>query len=176
MLERTLETGEAQPWSLAFSPDNSALVVGGQKEDHSGEVQLWDAQTWKLKHAIKQDKYVSTVAFSADGKRIASGSGGNLVELWDARTGKRIRSLRGVRPGTRCVAFSPDGQTIAAGWGDGQVRLWDVQTGELKATLTGHADQIYSLAFAPDGKSLASVSQDQTLRLWPLHKQDAGPR
>jgi RNA polymerase sigma factor (sigma-70 family) len=179
-LESTVQTGESQPWSLAFSPDGKALVVGGQKDDHSGEVQLWDAQTWKLKHVLKQDKYVNTVAFSANGKTVASGSGDEFVRLWDAHKGKLIRSLQGVGPGTRCVAFTPDGRTVAAGWKDGKVHLWDVQSGELKKTLEGHAAlfscEIYSLAFSPDGKTLASASQDETVRLWPINKGTVGAK
>jgi WD40 repeat protein len=175
-LERTIEIGEAQPWSLAFSSDSKLLAIGGQKEDHSGQVQLWDAQNWKQKHVLKHDKYVNTVAFSANGKVLASGSGDDLVQLWDAQKGERIRSLKGVRHGTRCVAFSPDGQTIAAGWSDGTVRLWDVQSGELKKTLKGHTDAIYSLAFSPDGKTLASTSQDETVRFWPINQAAAGDK
>jgi WD40 repeat protein len=179
-LERTLETGEGQPWSMMFSPDGKTLVVGCQKADHSGQVQLWDAQTWKLKHVLKQDKYVNTVAFSADGKMIASASGDDFVQLWDAQKGKLIHSFRRIRPGARCVAFSPDCQTVAAGWKDGKVRLWDVQSGERKETLKGHAiaisDEIYSLAFSPDGKTLASASQDATVRLWPIKKPVAGQK
>jgi RNA polymerase sigma factor (sigma-70 family) len=179
-LERTVQTGQGRPWSLAFSPDGKTLVVGGEKDDHSGQVQLWDAQTWKLKLAWKQDKYVNTVAFSADGKMIASGSGDEFVRLWDVQKGKLIRSHKGVRPGTRCVAFSPDAKTIAAGWPDGKVRLWDVQTGELKETLEGHSAlfsaEVYSLAFSPDGKTLASASQDETVRLWPIKQKAAGQK
>ena len=109
---------------------------------------------------------------------VASGSGDDLVRLWDAHKVELIRSLRGVRPGTRCVAFSPDGRTVAAGWKDGSVRLWDVQTGELKETLEGHGGlswsaEIYSLAFSPDGKILASASQDETVRLWPVNRRAA---
>jgi WD40 repeat protein len=111
---------------------------------------------------------------------IASASGSELVLLWDVQKGKLIHSLRGVRPGARCVAFSPDGQTVAAGWKDGQVRLWDVQSGERKETLKGHAiafsDEIYSLAFSPDGKTLASAGQDATVRLWPIKKRAAGQK
>ncbi len=173
-LERTLKTGEAQPWPLAFSPDSKLLAVGSQNEDHSGQVQVWDAQNWKQKHILKQDKYVNSVAFTSDSKILASGTGGDLVQLWDVQTGQQIRSLKGVPPGTWCVDFSPDGQTIAAGWRDGSVRLWDVQTGELKKTLKGHTDAIYSLAFSPDGKMLASTSQDETVRFWPIDPPAAG--
>ena len=173
-LEKTLETGKVQPWPLVFSPDSKFLAVGGQKEDHSGQVQVWDAQSWKVMHVLKHDKYVETVAFSANGKILASGGGDDFVQLWDAHKGERIRSLKGVHNLTRCVAFSPDGKTMAAGWMDGTIRLWDVQSGELKETLKGHTDAIYSLAFSPDGKTLASTSQDETVRFWPMNKPDAG--
>jgi WD40 repeat protein len=180
-LERTLETGESQSWSLAFSQDGKILAAGCQKQDHSGEVQIWDARSGKQKHVLKQDKYVNSIAFSANGKIVASGSGDELVRLWDAHKGELIRSLKGgVHPGTRCVAFSPDGRTVSAGWRDGKVRLWDVQSGELKETLEGHAAlfsaEIYSLAFSPDGKTLASASQDGTVRLWPINKGTVGAK
>src|SRR5260370_18681426 len=54
-LERTFPTPKTQPWSLVFSPDSKTLVIGGQNDDHSGEVEQWDAQTWALKHLLKQD-------------------------------------------------------------------------------------------------------------------------
>ncbi len=173
-LETTLKTGEAQPWPLAFSPDSKLFAVGSQKEDHSGQVQVWDAQNWKQKPVLKHDKYVNSVAFTSDCNILVSGSGGDLVQLWDAQKGQRIRSLNGVHPGTWYVALSPDGQTIAAGSRDGSVRLWDVQTGELKKTFKGHTEAIHSLAFSPDGKTLASTSQDATVRFWPIN-QPAAP-
>jgi WD40 repeat protein len=172
-LERTLQTGVAPPWSLVFSPDGKNLGVGCQQADHSGQVQIWDARTWNLKHQLKQEKYVNAVAFSANGKLLASGSGGSLVQLWDTETGKLIHSLEGVGHGTRTVAFSPDGRTIGAGCKDGKVLLWDVRTGEQKETLQGHAAEVYSIAFSPDGKTLASTSQDETVRLWAMDERAA---
>jgi RNA polymerase sigma factor (sigma-70 family) len=176
VLERTLGTGVAQPWCLAFSPDRKTLVVGGQKSDHSGEVQLWDARKWTLKHTLKQDRYVNTVAFAPDGKAIAVSTGGAVIQLWDVEKGKEIASLQGNRHGQRSVAYSPDGKLVAAGGPDGKIRLWDARTGELRQTLEDHDAEVYSVAFAPDGKTLASVSQDATLRLWPLRKRGAGTK
>lgn len=179
-LERTLATGEAQPWSIVFSPDGKTLVVGGQvgqghqKGRGSGLVQLWDAQTWTLKHVLNHESYVNTVAISANGKLLASGGGDEFVQAWDVQTGTLIHSLKGVDSGTRSVAFSPDSQAVAAGGTDGNVRLWDVQTGNRKKTLKEPgwgflgASEVYSVAFSPDGKILASASQDRRVCLWKM--------
>jgi RNA polymerase sigma factor (sigma-70 family) len=170
-LEQTLDTGEAQPWSIAFSPDSKSLVIGGQA-GVSGQIQLWEARTGTLRHVSKQDSYVNSVAFSANGEQFASGGGGDRIQLWDAHTGELVHSLRGLGSGTRRVAFSPDGKTVAAGGKDGKVRLWDVKTGNPRAALEGHRAEVYSVAFSPDGKRLASVSQDQTLRIWVIDNQN----
>jgi WD40 repeat protein len=175
-LERTLEFGEAGPWPgrFAFSPDSKTFVIGCQKDDNAGEVQWWDAQTWKLKRAVKQDNCVVAVVFSANGKTLASASGHDAIQIWDAKKAEIIRSLKGVQPWP-CVALSPDGQLVAAGLKDGTVRLWDAQTGEMAQTLKGHRSAIQSLAFSPDGKTLASTSHDdEAVRFWPINKPDAG--
>jgi WD40 repeat protein len=175
-LERTLSTGKTQPWSLAFSPDGKTLVIGGQNDDHSGQVQLWDAQTWTLKHVSNQEHYINQVAFSPDGKMAASCEGGELVQVWNVQKGEVILSLKGDKHWHRTVAFSPGSKIVAAGGADGNIRLWDVQTGNLIETLKGHTGQIYSIAFSPDSKTLASTSQDQTVRLWSIHDHSAGAK
>jgi RNA polymerase sigma factor (sigma-70 family) len=175
-LEQTLHTGAAQPWSAAFSPDSKTLVVGGQKADHSGQVTLWNTETGKLNHTLEQVIYVNTVAFSPDGKMIASSTGGELIQVWGAEKGEQIVVLKGHPHGQRSVAFSPDSKRVAAGGHDGKVRIWDVRSGELLETLEGHEDEVFSIAFSPDCKTLASTSQDQTVRLWPIKKRAAAPK
>jgi WD40 repeat protein len=167
-LERTLRTGEAQPWSLAFSPDSKTLAVGGQKGDRSGEVTLWSPATGDLKLALPVAAFVNAVAFSPDGKMIASSTGGEFVQVWGIDKGDVIVTLNGHKQGHRSLAFSPDGELLAVGGPDGKVRLWQTPTGRLKEVLEGHQAEIYSVAFSPDGKTLATTSQDQTVRLWPI--------
>ncbi len=167
-LERTVKV-QAQPWSVAFAPDGKALVVGGQKADHSGRVQLWDTKGWTVKYTWKPGRYVNQVVFSPDGTMIAGCSGGAEIVVWDARKGKEIASLKGNPRGHRALAFSPNGKLLAAGAPDGRVWLWEMPTGRLKRTLEGHDDEIRGLAFSPDGRTLASSSQDETIRLWPMN-------
>jgi RNA polymerase sigma factor (sigma-70 family) len=175
-LERKLKIEEAQPWSLAFSPDGKLVAVGGQREDKTGEITLWEVNNGKLRHQWDLEHYANTVVFSPDGKRIASSDGGDLVKIWDVEKGEVMVSIKGNKRGPRSIAFFPNGAILAVGGPDGRVRLWNVRTGELLQTLSGHSAEVHSVAISPDGKTLASVSQDQTARLWPITTPNSGAK
>ena len=110
---------------------------------------------------------VYSIAFSPDGKRIASGSFyDNNIKVWDAHSGQSLAMLRGHMSWVHSVAFSPDGTRIASGSWDNTIKLWDAQSGEELTTLIGHADGIHSIAFSPDGRQIVSGSADNTIKLW----------
>ena len=105
----------------------------------------------------------SSVAFSPDGKLLASG-----FKVWDVASGQEVRTLKGLTSSVNSVAFSPDGKLLASGSEDSTVILWDVASGKKVNTLARHTSSVTSVAFSPDGKLLASGSGDNTVVLWDV--------
>ncbi|MCC3445466.1 MULTISPECIES: NACHT domain-containing protein, partial [unclassified Microcoleus] len=115
---------------------------------------------------IKGFSTVFAVAFSPDGKLLATGGTDGVVRCWEVASGREILTCKCHSDLIRSVAFSPDGKTLASGSGDRTVKLWDCHSGECLQTWQGHSDLIRSVAFSPDFKSLASGSDDRTVKLW----------
>jgi WD40 repeat protein len=111
---------------------------------------------------------VTAVAFSPDGKLLASASKDDTVRLWDPTTGASRRTLKGHSDSVAAVAFSPDGKLLASASEDDTVRLWNPTTGASRRTLKGHSDSVTAVAFSPDGKLLASASKENIVRFWGI--------
>ena len=109
---------------------------------------------------------VYSVIFSPDGRRLASSSRDNTVQIWDAETGTLQHTLEGHTGWVNSVIFSPDGQQLVSGSRDNTIRIWDAETGTLQQTLEGHTDSVRSVIFSPDGRRLASGSRDNTICIW----------
>ncbi|MEN4398685.1 TIR domain-containing protein [Mycolicibacterium senegalense] len=152
-------------FAAVFSPDGKSAASA-----HGPSIQLWNTETWKpIGNFMKgHTADVKGLAFSPDGKLIASTAADETIRFWDAKTrnpiGEPMRGHQGIVVG---VAFSPDGSRIVTGGADKTVRLWDVATrAEVGAPLRGHTADVVTVAFSPDGKLVASGGFDKTLRLW----------
>jgi WD40 repeat protein len=106
------------------------------------------------------------VAFSADGRLLASGSDDKTIKLWDPSTGALKHTLEGYSSLVWSVAFSADGRLLASGSFDKTIKLWDPNTGALNHTLEGHSELVRLVTFSADGRLLASGSDDNTIKLW----------
>ncbi len=157
---------------VAFRPDGRHLAAAGGGFDKRGrpapgEVVVWDVAAGKELHALKGHKgEVHAVAYSPDGRRLASASGDHTVKVWDAETGKELRTLAGHKDRVVAVAFHPDGKRLVSASWDGTVRIWDADAGKELRALTGTKKALWSLAVSPDGRYLAGGSHDHTVTVW----------
>jgi WD40 repeat protein len=155
--------------SLTFSRDSRTLATLIGIADRY-VIRLWNLSTGESRLTLVRPNFVEAIAFSPDGKLLASWEGGQVLHLWDAATGREVCQGRAAG---RAWAFSPDGKTLATADSEGTVALW--QTAGLKkqatfkpsAAVRGRTILTPRLAFAPDGGLLA-VGGLETLVLWDV--------
>ena len=163
-----LRLGKGYINEIAYSPDSSRLAVAS-----SIGIWIYDAETGEELALFRGHNTIERIAYSPDGRFIASSSANKMVLLWDAVTGEKKVVLNHIGDDIRFV-YSPDGGVIATGSAK-EVRLWDAVTGEKKATLT-HADKVSNLVYSPDGNTIATNDDagkrlngeyfSRTVRLW----------
>ena len=147
---------------LAFHRDGRRLAVAG-----SEIVEVWDVVARAKVHELRgHSKWVYGVAFSPDGKWLATGGWDRTIKLWDAATGEERLTIFGHEGFVLDLAFSPDSRTLASTSEDRSVRLWEVPTGRPIGVFHGHTDFVQAVAFAPDGRELASGGLEGTMKVW----------
>jgi WD40 repeat protein/serine/threonine protein kinase/tetratricopeptide (TPR) repeat protein len=149
--------------SVAFRPDNR-LLAGTD----GSLLRAWDVATGNEVFATPTVGDMMYVTFSPDGNRIATASmKPSRIGIWDAHTGRNIRTFEGHTADLECVAFSPDGRRLAScGW-DQKIKVWDIDGGKEVFTIDRQAELVlYHVRFSPDGRFLASTGCDGSVHLW----------
>lgn len=160
-------------FSAAFFRDGQRIVTGS--DDNTAKV--WHAATGREMLTLKGHKSKATfvdvtviqgltAALSPGGSRIATGSVDETAKVWDATTGREIRTLHGHTGAITSVAFSQDGQRIITGSNDNTAKVWDVANGRNIFTLKAHIGPVVAVSFSPDGRRIVTGSYDSTARIW----------
>jgi WD40 repeat protein len=153
--------------SLAISPDGGALAIAGEK------VVIWSMAKGEEQFRIDgQFGQVNGLAFSHDGKHLATADLRNDVKIWETRGWQLEATFEGHRDDTESVTFAPDGRTLASVDGLGVIHLWDRRTGAQEMIASGQ-ERIWCVAYSPDGRSLVTTSKDGSVKVWNIERDRA---
>jgi WD40 repeat protein len=114
---------------------------------------------------------MNALAFSPDGKLLATGGTGGEITLWSVEEVQAIRELAYTGVDTTALAFDPDGDLLATGSAYGEVHLRLTSDGELLKTYEGHENSVTDVAFSPDEQRIISAGVDRRVRIWPVREE-----
>lgn len=166
-VERVLAEGVDNLRSVAYSPDGK--IVAHNALDPLGwkhNIVLRDPASGKELGSMTDTNLAATVlAFSPDGKLLASG-GGKKVHIWNVEQRKLLHAIEAHEKALQSICFSPNGKWVVSGGTDDKIKVWNVETGKMELEIKADQETVNVVAFSPSGKSIASGGKDRTIKLW----------
>ncbi|CAL5220193.1 g2165 [Coccomyxa viridis] len=171
-----IETPPSETWQIKFQPQSDSLIIAAAGGS-SSKVVLWDVVDTQARGHLgipsadekhKREKFVLSVAFSPDGKRLACGVMDGTVALFDVPSGQLMHTLTGHHKPVRDVCFTPDSRMLLTACDDMHAHLYDVEHASLIEAFSGHESWVLSVACHPGGSSFATGSSDAKVKLWDL--------
>lgn len=164
--------------ALAWSPDSKRLASASNDKT----IRVWDPlkayRSSFFMNLLSPSRghlaysnhrgHVNALAWSPDGRYIASGGNDKTIQVWSTLTGQRSFIYRNRSAGVNTVAWSPDNHSIVFGSNDRTAQVWDVQVRKPLATYLGHTNYVTSVAWSPDGSRIASAGVDHTVQVWTV--------
>ena len=156
--------------SLAYSPGYPLLAAGTGITGLRGTAYLYNTRTGKQAHSLagQHKDIVTHLAFSPDGKFLATASYDSTIQLWNPNNGKPIRKLSGHTGAVHSVSWAPDSRILASASADHSIKIWDTTTGQLLDTRSQPTGEQYTVTITPDGKHFLATGADKQIRLWKL--------
>ncbi len=148
-----------QPAEL--STDGKQFATGST----DGFIRLWDVSTGRVSWESPHGSEINSVAFSPNGKLVATAGENRVTSIWETQSGRLIQNLIGHENEVMSVAFSPDGQSVLTSSHDCTARIWDLKTGQQRYLLP-HRGELLEASYSPDGKYVATASRDRTAMIW----------
>ncbi len=168
-LHGKLEGLHPQVTALAFTHDGKHLAVASSAMGEAHDVRLYKVNGGFATNGGVVNTHADVIqdlAFSPDGKILASCGYDRLIKLWDVAAKKELRVLKDHSDSVYGLAFSPDGKLLASASADRAVKVWEVATGRRLYTLAESTDWVYAVAWSPDGRYLAAAGVDKSIRVW----------
>lgn len=150
--------------ALAFHPQEAVVASGGC----DAMLGLWSLTKSPHRFCRGLNTELLAIQFDPEGKAIATANSDKSLKLWQAKSGRKIRSIVGHSKAVNAIAYSPDGQKLVSGSSDKTVKLWQAKTGQEICTYDEHSSTVYAVAFHPNNGEIVSASNDMTLKIWSV--------